>query len=155
VDKACRCQAIAVERYRARISGPLLDRIDALIEVPALTLGALEESGTAEPSAVVRERVAAARDFRRQRPQRSVEPVAGLPEARLGAALEDRGLLTADARRLLRQALVKDSLSGRAYVRIIGLARTIADLDGTLLVDSDHLAEALALRLDHRRVGFC
>jgi magnesium chelatase family protein len=143
-----------VERYRERISGPLLDRVDALIEVPALTLAALEESAAAEPSAVVRERVAAARDFRRERLQLSSEPATGVAADQAGPALEDRGRLTAEARRLLRQALVRESLSGRAYVRIIGLARTIADLDGALLVSSDHLAEALALRLDHRRVGF-
>ncbi len=153
LDKACRCQAIAVERYRARISGPLLDRVDVLIEVPALTLTALEEPARAERSAIVRQRVAAAREFRRERLQRSPE-TPGLPEGKAAWSLEDRSLLTADARRLLRQALVRESLSGRAYVRIISLARTIADLDGDLPVTADHLAEALALRLDHRRIGF-
>jgi magnesium chelatase family protein len=67
--------------------------------------------------------------------------------------LEDRGLLTAEARRLLRQALVSDGLSGRGYVRVINLARTIADLDNVLPVEAHHLAEALALRLDQRRAG--
>ena len=153
LDKACRCQAIAVERYRARISGPLLDRIDVLIEVPALTLTALEEPARAERSATVRQRVAAAREFRRERLQRSAE-TPGPAQDGLAPGLEDRSLLTADARRLLRNALVRESMSGRAYVRVINLARTIADLDGDLPVTADHLAEALALRLDHRRVGF-
>jgi magnesium chelatase family protein len=68
--------------------------------------------------------------------------------------LEDRGTLSADARSLLRQALVRDSLSGRAYARIAGLARTIADLDQLATVGPEHVAEALALRLDYRRIGF-
>lgn len=144
-EKACRCSAAAVERYRARISGPLLDRIDALIEVPPLTLAALERVPESGVSAAVRERVLSARAFRVDREQR------GLGTA--GEPLEQRSRLTAEARRLLRQALVRDSLSGRAYVRIVSLARTIADLDGTPKVRIEHVAEALALRLDRRRVG--
>ncbi len=68
--------------------------------------------------------------------------------------LEERTHVTREARALLRQALVREGLSGRAYVRIISLARTIADLDNVIPVGAEHLAEALALRLDHRRVGF-
>ena len=73
--------------------------------------------------------------------------------ATAGVALEDRSLLTAEARRLVRQALVRDNLSGRGYMRVIDLARTIADLDNVLPVGAEHVAEALALRLDQRRVG--
>lgn len=62
--------------------------------------------------------------------------------------------MTRDARGLLHEALVREGLSGRAYARIIDLARTIADLDNTPAVKLEHIAEALALRLDHRRVGF-
>ncbi len=145
-EKQCTCRAVSVERYRARISGPLLDRVDALIDVPALSLYALDAGGSLEESASVRERVVAARMFRRQRLDR--------PSGAAPRSLEDRNALTGDARRLLRQALVRDGLSGRAYVRVIGLARTIADLDNVLPVASDHVAEALALRLDHRRVAF-
>ncbi len=145
-SKPCRCLAVGIERYRSRISGPLLDRIDALIEVPPLTLSALEGATAVESSATVRERVTAAWMFRRER--------LGLQGNSAGNPLEERSLLTRDARGLLRQALVRESLSGRAYARIIGLARTIADLDNVLPVDPEHIAEALALRLDHRRVGF-
>lgn len=144
-EKACRCSAASVARYRARVSGPLLDRIDALIEIPPLTLAALDRTAGSEPSAVVRKRVVAARVFRAERLQRSAPAFSG--------TLEDRGLLTAEARRLLRQALVSDGLSGRGYVRVINLARTIADLDNVLPVEAHHLAEALALRLDQRRAG--
>lgn len=145
-DKPCRCSAAGIERYRSRISGPLLDRVDALIEVPSLTLGALEQAHEVESTRVVRERVIAAWEFRRQRLERQVDLT--------GEALERRSFLTAEARALLRRALVAESLSGRAYVRIVNLARTIADLDQLLPVGPEHVAEALALRLDHRRVGF-
>jgi magnesium chelatase family protein len=145
-EKACRCQAIAIERYRARISGPLLDRIDVLVEVPPLTLSALDQAAGSESSASVRARVMAARAFRDTRPERQ--------GGKAGDGLEERNLLTKEARSLLRQALIHDSLSGRAYVRIISLARTIADLDNLLPVGPEHVAEALALRLDHRRIGF-
>lgn len=145
-EKACRCPAVNIERYRARISGPLLDRIDALIEVPPLTLSALDARASGESSAVIRERVAAAHAFRREREMQE----GGVAHR----ALEERSHLTQEARALLRQALVREGLSGRAYVRIISLARTIADLDNVLPVRAEHLAEALVLRLDHRRVGF-
>jgi magnesium chelatase family protein len=145
-EKPCRCAAIAVERYRARISGPLLDRIDALIEIPPLTLAGLEGGGGPRTSAAVRQRVANAREFARERVRRQGAPA--------GDGFEERNLLTRDARALLRQALVRDSLSGRAYVRVISLARTIADLDSVFPVGPEHVAEALALRLDRRRVGF-
>jgi len=134
-----------VERYRARVSGPLLDRIDALIEVPPLTLAALERTVEGEASALVRDRVGAAREFRLHR-ENHQDDQARVP-------LEERNGLTEEARGLLRDALVRDGLSGRAYVRTVRLARTIADLDGVRPVRVDHVAEALALRLDQRRVG--
>jgi len=134
-----------VARYRARISGPLLDRIDALIEVPPLTLSALDRVAEAETSSAVRERVTAAWGFRAERWAKGTPVGEG--------ALEQRGLLTPEARRLLREALVRDGLSGRGYVRVIDLARTIADLDQVIQVGFEHVAEALALRLDQRRVG--
>lgn len=152
-DKPCRCRAGAVDRYRARISGPLLDRLDALIEVPALTLSALEAQRPGECSAAIRERVTAAVEFRRDRARRR-KSEEGEWRDTPGDDLESRNGLNGEARRLVRLALVKDSLSGRAYVRTISLARTIADLDGSTEVRGDHVAEALSLRLDHRRVTF-
>jgi len=144
-EKACRCAAASVDRYRTRISGPLLDRIDILIEVPPLSLSALDRAAEAEASAAVRERVIAAVAFRAERSKRTRCVEKG--------SLEERSLLTTEARQLLRQALVSDGLSGRGYVKVIGLARSIADLDQILPVRVEHLAEALALRLDQRRVG--
>ncbi|NLO28315.1 MAG: YifB family Mg chelatase-like AAA ATPase [Actinobacteria bacterium] len=144
-EKVCRCSGAALERYKSRVSGPLLDRIDALIEIPPLTLTALERTVEGETSALVRDRVSGAREFRLHRENHQVDQVR--------APLEERNGLTEEARRLLRDALVRDSLSGRAYVRTVRLARTIADLDGAPSVRMDHVAEALALRLDQRRVG--
>ncbi len=144
--KPCRCAAAAIERYRARVSGPLLDRVDALIEVPPLTLASLDDRSALEPSATVRARVTAAQEFRRVRREQA--------ERSGERSAETRSRLAADARSLLRQALVRDALSGRAYVRVVGLARTIADLDGLEEVSADHVAEALSLRLDQRRLVF-
>ena len=145
-SKPCRCPAAAIERYRARVSGPLLDRVDALIEVPPLTLAALDDRSALEASALVRGRVAAARQFRRLREERA--------EERGETSAEVRCRLSPDAHALLREALVRDALSGRGYVRVMRLARTIADLDGEAEVSAEHLAEALSLRLDHRRLAF-
>ena len=145
-SKPCRCPAAAIERYRARVSGPLLDRVDALIEVPPLTIDALDDRSGLESSEAVRGRVAGAREFRRLREERSAGRGAAAPDA--------RHRLAVDARSLLREALVRDALSGRAYVRVMGLARTIADLDELEEVSAEHVAEALSLRLDHRRLAF-
>lgn len=149
-SKPCRCSGAVIERYRARVSGPLLDRLDALIEVPPLTLAALDDRSALEPSAVVRARVTAAREFRRFREQK-------LKGSGVCAEADGSGArhgLSRDARSLLREALVRDGLSGRAYARVMGLARTIADLDQVDEVVAEHLAEALSLRLDHRRLAF-
>lgn len=145
-QKPCRCSAAGIERYRSRVSGPLLDRVDALIEIPPLTLSSLEKTAEAETSSAVRERVMAARAFRVWRLERQDGPV--------GHVLETRSRLTDEGRVLLRQALVREGLSGRGYVRVISLARTIADLDNVLPVGVEHVAEALSLRLDRRRIGF-
>ena len=128
------------------MSGPLLDRVDALIEVPPLTLAALDDRSALEPSAAVRARVTAAREFRRLREERAEQSGERSAEA--------RSRFSPEARSLLRQALVRDALSGRAYVRVMSLARTIADLDALDEVSAEHLAEALSLRLDHRRLAF-
>jgi magnesium chelatase family protein len=144
--KPCRCPAAAIERYRARVSGPLLDRLDALIEVPPLTLAALDDRSAPEPSSLVRARVTAARDFRLSREERWRTDDHCRPEG--------RQRLSGEGRSLLRQALVRDALSGRGYMRVITLARTIADLDQVEEVSAQHVAEALSLRLDHRRLAF-
>ena len=122
----------------------------------------LEDDVRGESSETIRSRVVAARAFREARMASRLEGSIGVVSAGRAESDPDRGGplfleqlsgLTRDARSLLCQALVKESLSGRGYTRIIGLARTIADLDNVVEVGAEHVAEALALRLDYRRVG--
>jgi len=148
--KSCRCSAAAAERYRARLSGPLLDRVDLMVEIPPLSLGALEGGQKEENSSAVRERVTAAWRYRQERLTRAMS--SGNWQVEQKASLESD--LGSEARAFLREALVKDGLSGRAYVRTLRLARTIADLDQVAAVSLEHVAEALALRLDDRRLLF-
>jgi len=143
----CRCTADQVRSYRARISGPLLDRIDLHVEVPALPntdlLGPVNYGG--EASAQVRERVQSARDRQQQR--------AGVANARLGAKQIDQlCVLDDDHRQLLELAMQRLSLSARAAHRILKVARTIADLESAERIDGSHLSEAIQYRcLDRGR----
>jgi magnesium chelatase family protein len=143
--RACTCSGASIQRYRARVSGPLLDRIDALIEVPPLSLAEIEAAEREETSAAVARRVAAARDFARER-------MASVDSGATGA-LEAESGLSAEARVLVRKALASECLGGRGYARVIRLARTIADLDGVATVEAGHVGEALTLRLEQRRIG--
>ena len=143
---ACRCSGEQVARYRGRLSGPLLDRIDMLIEVPRLPPGELHStpSQPAEPSATVQARVAACRARQLARH--------GRPNSQLeGEALMDACRLTSDGEQLLERALTQLKLSARAYHRILRLARTIADLQTHDRVEPHHLSEAIGYRrLDAR-----
>lgn len=142
--RACVCTASGIQQYRARISGPVLDRVDALVEIPPLTLAELESAGQGECSRAVAARVAAAQEYGRQRANGC---------GAKGNSLEEQAGLSRDAGRLLRQALASECLGGRGYARVVRLSRTIADLDGLASVGAEHVAEALALRLDVRRMG--
>ena len=140
-----------MERYRSRISGPLLDRIDLHVEVPALSLQELD-GPPGEPSSAVAARVAAARFLQRRRygPKCSTPVNAAMgPEAlRRFCALE------AEAKKLLDTAFERLQLSARAITRILKVARTIADLSNAGEIEAPHLAEAIQYRsLDRRVVG--
>ncbi len=140
-DGRCRCTPEQIQRYRGRISGPLLDRIDMHVEVPPLPRGGLrEESGAApEDSASVRARVGAAR-------QRQLARRDSL-NAHLGpAALKACCRLSHDDQALLDGAIEKLGLSARATDRILRVARTIADLDASEDIATAHLGEALSYR---------
>jgi len=135
----CRCTAEAIARYRARLSGPLLDRIDLKIEMPRVPHAELRGESGSEGSASVRERVVAARGIALTR--------AGKPNAWLGhRELERDCALAAAEQALLDRAVDRLGLSARAYHRVLRVARTIADLAGSATIGSAHLSEAIQLR---------
>ncbi len=141
----CRCPPTLVERYRSRLSGPLLDRIDLQVRLGAVAPSmAVAAGGSAESSATVRARVQGARARARLRGQPG--PNAHLPPAWLPrvAGLDEAG------RALLEGAAHRQRLSARGCARVLRVARSIADLAGEAAIASHHLAEALALRLDEK-----
>lgn len=143
----CRCSPRQLERYRHRVSGPLLDRIDLFAEVPRQKVEALEPSVQGESSDDVRRRVAHARMIQQQRFQGSstiMNSEMTLTELRKFCAVDDH------ARPLLQSSASSLNLSGRAYHRVLKVARTIADLEGVDQIESQHVAEALQYR---QRVG--
>jgi magnesium chelatase family protein len=138
-ERRCACGQEQVRRYRARISGPLIDRIDLHIEVPRLAHRVLRGDVVEESSAAVRARVCAARDRQLQR--------AGKPNSALGTRqIERYCTLSENDHRLLEQALERLGLSPRAYHRILKVARTIADLAGSENIKTPHLTEAISYR---------
>ncbi|MBI3779363.1 MAG: ATP-binding protein, partial [Gammaproteobacteria bacterium] len=137
----CRCTPDKVSDYRSRISGPLLDRIDMHIEVPAVPREVLLDQTTCggEPSIEVRERVETARERQRQR--------SGCANASLNnKQIEENCRLDEEGRRLLEQAIDRLGLSARAYHRVLKVARTIADLAMEESIKTSHLAEAVQYR---------
>jgi magnesium chelatase family protein len=150
--RSCRCTLHELDRYRRRVSGPLLDRIDLHVDVPAVPCEALPAAGSGEPSGAVRERVEAARRRQAERSERDGPRKAGCVNARLkGAALRRACAVDAAGRRLLADAVEKLGLSARAHDRILRVARTIADLEGTERILTAHLAEAAQYRALDRR----
>ena len=147
----CRCAPAQIQRYRARISGPLLDRIDLHIEAPALSITELRSDRAGESSAAIRERVEQARQTQLIR-FRGTKLTANsrMPPSQLkifcalDSALGD----------LLQQAMEQLSLSARAYDRILKVARTIADLAGSERIASPHLLEAIQYRSLDRNVFY-
>ena len=141
--RACTCSPQAVQRSLGKVSGPLLDRIDLHVEVPPVDYAQLSAKTPGESSADIRARVNAARQ--RQRERFGDEPIpdnAHIPTGRLREFCP----LTPGANALLSGAFERMGLSARAYDRLLKVARTIADLDGSDTIDTPHIAEAIQYR---------
>ncbi|MCR5664082.1 MAG: YifB family Mg chelatase-like AAA ATPase [Oscillospiraceae bacterium] len=146
----CRCTEQEVRRYHSRISGPLLDRIDLIVQVPALEFEELRRRSPAEPSAQIKQRVDRARAVQRERygaDGPSCNARLGPKELRRCCALDPEG------EELMRQAFDAMGLSARSYDRILRVARTIADLAGSERIEPEHLAEAIQYRTYDLREG--
>ena len=135
----CRCTPATIDRYRHKLSGPLLDRVDLMLETGSLTAEELQQAPPGESSAVVRARVVAAR-------QRQLERQGCCNAALAGSQLEAVATPEPAACALLHQAIRQLGLSARAYHRILRVARTLADLDAAPHPDSRHVAEAIHYR---------
>ena len=148
----CRCGDVAVDRYLGRISGPLLDRIDIHLSVPAVAWRDLKGGGSANPeeaSDVIRARVEAARVIQRDR-------FVAAPWIRANAGMSAREIRkhcrqSGPVEALLREAIARLSLSARAYHRVLKIARTIADLANAPDLEPSHVAEAIQYRTLDRR----
>ena len=142
--RECRCSPAQVERYRQRISGPLLDRIDIHVEAPAVEYKELSSTADAESSATIRERVIAARAIQQKR-------FAANRKCRANAAMSNALLrqhckLDSTSQDFLGQAMEELNLSARAYDRILKVARTIADLAASSAIQPPHVMEAIQYR---------
>jgi magnesium chelatase family protein len=144
----CKCNPMQVEKYLGRISGPLLDRIDLHIEVPAVPYQELSKTTDGTNSASMREQVLAARKVQEQRFGRG-----GTVNARMNSR-QIRKYCEPDAagRELLATAMEDLGLSARAHDRILRVARTIADLEGSEHVTGDHLSESIGYRTLDRKL---
>lgn len=140
----CTCSEQSVQSYRSRISGPLMDRIDIIVEVPAVKFEELRSRKEAESSADIKARVNAARQIQNSRFGKE----SGMCNARMGPTeLRHHCALDEDGYALLKQAFDAYGLTARSYDRILKVARTIADLDGSPNITADHVAEAVQYRL--------
>jgi len=135
----CQCTPEQVRRYRARISGPLFDRIDLHVDVPAVPVDALQQRSIGDSSATVRARVITARQLQRERQQ-------VLNHALAGSELDRCCPLADGVGTLLAQASERLQLSARSYHRILRVARTIADLAASPVIARQHAAEAIQYR---------
>jgi magnesium chelatase family protein len=141
--RECICPLAQIQKYRTRVSGPLLDRIDIQVEVPAVKYGDLRSAAKCESSRDVRQRVDAARARQLDRFRAA--------EIFCNAQMSTREIrhhcdTDGAAERLLETAMNKLALSARAYTRILKVARTIADLGGADIIHSPHIAEAIQYR---------
>jgi magnesium chelatase family protein len=140
----CRCTLPQIQRYVSKISGPLLDRMDIHIEVPAVKYKELRGEAPVEDSAAVRERVVRARRLQHERfaGEKRVYANAQMPPK----LIRKHCAITAEGEKLLETAVTRLGLSARAHDRILKVARTIADLDASGGIEPRHLSEAIQYR---------
>ena len=139
----CRCSAGEVNHYLGKISQPLLDRIDICSDIPAVTFSQIKSTKNQESSGEIKKRVEAARELQRRRYEGT-----GIS---FNGELKDREIsryciLTPEAERLMGSAFEKMQFSARSYHKILKVSRTIADLSGAEIIQSEHVAEALSYR---------
>jgi magnesium chelatase family protein len=148
-QKECTCTPLQIQRYRSKVSGPLLDRIDIQVEVPGLRYQELASKDAGESSDVIRMRVNTARSIQLQRFEKTkvhANAQMGTREIKRFCAVKE------DAEKLLETAINKLGLSARAYSRVLKVGRTIADLAGTENIEASHIAEAIQYRSLDRRM---
>jgi magnesium chelatase family protein len=148
-QKECTCTPLHIQRYRSKVSGPLLDRIDIQVEVPGLRYQELASKDAGEKSDVIRARVNAARSIQLQRFHKTkihANAQMGSKDIKRHCTVKD------DAEKLLETAINKLGLSARAYSRVLKVGRTIADLAGSENIEASHIAEAIQYRSLDRRM---
>jgi magnesium chelatase family protein len=141
----CTCTPMMIQKYMAKISGPLLDRIDIHIEVPAVKVAELSQKKPGEQSVSIRERVITAREIQLKRFSRHKKNIfsnAGMQSKEIREFCK----IDAAGEELLKMAMTKLGLSARAYDRILKVSRTIADLAGSEEIGTEHLSEAIQYR---------
>ena len=144
-SRECHCTQPIIQRYMSKISGPLLDRIDIHIDVPAVNYKEMRAAAEPESSASIRERVIRAREIQLKRFSGSREKIfsnAQMAPRHIRAFCQ----LSADCERLLERAMTQQGLTARAHDRILKVARTIADLESGEAIDPKHIAEAIQYR---------
>ena len=149
--KACRCSLAQIQKYQTRISGPILDRIDLHVELPAVSYHTLASDETAESSQIIRPRIVRCREVQRERYQDASFRTNALMRAR---ELRQHARPDSEGSKLIEMAMRELHLSARAYYKILKISRTIADLEESEKIHPDHIAEAIQYRcLDKQWVG--
>src|SRR5258708_26950655 len=144
LKRECRCSPVPVQRYRQRSSGPLLDRIDLHIEVPAVEYRDVASERAEESSTAIRARIMEGRERQQERFKKDAKTNCN---ARMTTKqLKEHCKLDSDSNELIRVAMSELNLSARAYDRILKVSRTIADLAGADAITSEHVSEAIQYR---------
>lgn len=144
LKRECRCSPLNVQKYRQRISGPLLDRIDLHVEVPAVAYVDISSREPAEASALIRERVSRARKIQNQR--LGTKSKATCNARMTSKQIKTHCALDESGQEMLKMAMNELNFSARAYDRILKVARTIADLDSAEQIQGQHVGEAIQYR---------